>query len=195
MYTYYTCSTIGIRLPSAFKRALTTLQITQFVVGGSLAASYLFVHLPKLPSAAPPPSASTHSAIASSFSVLSDSNGIINECLSVFIIHTSIRLDPLKTFLVAFCLSCRTTNGMRFAVWLNVAYLTPLSQSLLPDCHKLWKLTLAAPYCVCSVPLCGLLPSFVREKAFDLSRNEVIPRRCWFEEGPEGGDFEEGRLA
>lgn len=32
--------------PSFLKRQLTTLQITQFLIGGSLAASYLFIQLP-----------------------------------------------------------------------------------------------------------------------------------------------------
>jgi hypothetical protein len=82
MYSYYTCSTIGIRLPNAFKRALTTLQITQFIVGGSLAASYLFVHLPKLPSTPAALSSAAAGAVPASFRDLSDSDGIY-ECLYV----------------------------------------------------------------------------------------------------------------
>lgn len=37
MYFYFTLSCLKIRVPMAFKRMLTTMQITQFIVGGSLA--------------------------------------------------------------------------------------------------------------------------------------------------------------
>ncbi|KIW81484.1 hypothetical protein Z517_04509 [Fonsecaea pedrosoi CBS 271.37] len=41
MYTFYLCSVVGIKVPKWFKQTLTTLQITQFVVG----ATYAFLHL------------------------------------------------------------------------------------------------------------------------------------------------------
>ncbi|KAI8932861.1 hypothetical protein NX059_010342 [Plenodomus lindquistii] len=43
MYTYYTVSALGYRVPNAVKRTLTTLQITQFLVGSAFAAVHLFV--------------------------------------------------------------------------------------------------------------------------------------------------------
>lgn len=43
MYFYFSLSCINIRLPKWFKQTLTSLQITQFVVGGSLALVHLFV--------------------------------------------------------------------------------------------------------------------------------------------------------
>ncbi|KAF2828179.1 hypothetical protein CC86DRAFT_369302 [Ophiobolus disseminans] len=43
MYTYYTVSALGYRVPNAVKRTLTTLQITQFLVGSAYAAVHLFV--------------------------------------------------------------------------------------------------------------------------------------------------------
>ena len=45
MYTYYTLSALSIRVPGLLKQSLTSMQITQFIVGGSTAASYLFVKL------------------------------------------------------------------------------------------------------------------------------------------------------
>ena len=42
-YTYYTLSALGYRVPNFVKRALTTMQITQFLVGASFAALHLFV--------------------------------------------------------------------------------------------------------------------------------------------------------
>lgn len=43
MYTYYTLSALGYRVPNFVKRTLTTMQITQFLVGAGFAALHLFV--------------------------------------------------------------------------------------------------------------------------------------------------------
>ncbi|EMG47237.1 ELOVL3 Elongation of very long chain fatty acids protein 3 [Candida maltosa Xu316] len=43
MYFYFSLSCLRIRVPSLFKRVLTSLQITQFVVGGSIAVLHSFV--------------------------------------------------------------------------------------------------------------------------------------------------------
>ncbi|ODQ48380.1 hypothetical protein PICMEDRAFT_13961 [Pichia membranifaciens NRRL Y-2026] len=43
MYFYFSLSCIKIRLPKWFKQSLTSLQILQFVIGGSLAVVHLFV--------------------------------------------------------------------------------------------------------------------------------------------------------
>lgn len=42
-YTYYTVSALGFRVPQGIKRTLTTMQITQFLVGVAFAACHLFV--------------------------------------------------------------------------------------------------------------------------------------------------------
>ncbi|KAL1630275.1 hypothetical protein SLS56_005100 [Neofusicoccum ribis] len=42
MYTYYTVSALGVRVPQPIKRTLTTMQITQFVIGANFAAIHLF---------------------------------------------------------------------------------------------------------------------------------------------------------
>jgi len=47
MYTYYTLTALHLPFPKPLKRALTSMQISQFIVGGSIAASYLFVKLPE----------------------------------------------------------------------------------------------------------------------------------------------------
>ncbi|KAK4048631.1 hypothetical protein OIV83_004601 [Microbotryomycetes sp. JL201] len=46
MYSYYTASTLRLPFPTFLKKSITRLQITQFLVGGSLAALYLFIRLP-----------------------------------------------------------------------------------------------------------------------------------------------------
>lgn len=42
-YTYYTFCTVGVRAPKIIKQTITSLQITQFVVGLSFAAAHLFI--------------------------------------------------------------------------------------------------------------------------------------------------------
>lgn len=42
-YSFYLCSALHIRVPVWFKRSLTTLQITQFVIGATFAFLHLFV--------------------------------------------------------------------------------------------------------------------------------------------------------
>ncbi|KAH8919678.1 hypothetical protein BT69DRAFT_1223804 [Atractiella rhizophila] len=46
MYTYYALSTMKVNVPLVLKRSLTTMQITQFLVGFGTAASYLFIRIP-----------------------------------------------------------------------------------------------------------------------------------------------------
>ncbi|KAF1364422.1 hypothetical protein EJ07DRAFT_98932 [Lizonia empirigonia] len=43
MYTYYTLSALGYRVPNFVKRTLTTMQITQFLVGAGFASIHLLV--------------------------------------------------------------------------------------------------------------------------------------------------------
>ncbi|KAK5704776.1 hypothetical protein LTR17_021589 [Elasticomyces elasticus] len=43
MYTYFTFSALGYKVPQGLKRILTSLQIAQFVFGASYAAAHLFV--------------------------------------------------------------------------------------------------------------------------------------------------------
>lgn len=48
MYFYFTLSCLKIRVPNLFKRMLTSMQITQFVVGGSLALLHSFIYFTDL---------------------------------------------------------------------------------------------------------------------------------------------------
>lgn len=43
MYTYFTVTAMGVKVPKTFKKTLTTLQITQFIIGATYAFSHLFV--------------------------------------------------------------------------------------------------------------------------------------------------------
>ncbi|KAF2469807.1 uncharacterized protein BDR25DRAFT_39818 [Lindgomyces ingoldianus] len=79
MYSYYTISALGVRVPQAVKRTLTSLQILQFVVGASFAAVHLFVsytipvqvayEVAATPTAITAPSSSVFSAFVSAITV------------------------------------------------------------------------------------------------------------------------------
>lgn len=42
-YTYYTATALGYRVPNSVKRTITTMQITQFMLGATFALAHLFV--------------------------------------------------------------------------------------------------------------------------------------------------------
>ncbi|KAL9088640.1 MAG: hypothetical protein Q9159_002975 [Coniocarpon cinnabarinum] len=44
MYTYYTVTELGVKVPRPIKQALTTTQIMQFLVGATFASAHLFVY-------------------------------------------------------------------------------------------------------------------------------------------------------
>ncbi|KAJ6001361.1 hypothetical protein N7522_006588 [Penicillium canescens] len=43
MYTYFSMTALGLRVPVSVKRSLTTLQIGQFLLGAAIAVCYLFI--------------------------------------------------------------------------------------------------------------------------------------------------------
>ncbi|KAJ9297182.1 hypothetical protein DTO271G3_4475 [Paecilomyces variotii] len=69
MYTYYTLTALSIRVPNRVKRSLTTMQITQFVIGTAMAAIHLFISydIPvTVPTILSPRHKATAAAVASS---------------------------------------------------------------------------------------------------------------------------------
>lgn len=106
MYFYYTLSTVSIPVPTALKRSLTSLQITQFVVGGSLAALHLFVyfiptsHLAGSATGAPPSTSASASAHHDGAPMHNQAAGMVH---------------------------CLSNPGEVWAVVANVVYLTPLT--------------------------------------------------------------------
>ncbi|GAA5824231.1 hypothetical protein JCM3770_004340 [Rhodotorula araucariae] len=104
MYTYYAFSTVALPFPRFLKKSLTRLQITQFLVGGSLAASYLFIQLPDLPSFP----TSTEEARAHLSSAASSFEAGVN----------ALRREGA---------TCLANNGQRLATIINCIYLVPLT--------------------------------------------------------------------
>ncbi|GAA5842952.1 hypothetical protein JCM9279_004040 [Rhodotorula babjevae] len=104
MYTYYAFSTVSLPFPRFLKKSLTRLQITQFLVGGSLAASYLFIKLPDLPSWP----TSTDAARAQLTQAASSFEAGVN----------ALRTEGAR---------CLPNPGQRAATIINCIYLVPLT--------------------------------------------------------------------
>jgi hypothetical protein len=64
-YTYFTLSALDVRVPKGVKRALTTIQIAQFIWGASYAAIHLFIQY-DIPIATPYKVLATVSSVAAS---------------------------------------------------------------------------------------------------------------------------------
>ncbi|KAK4139296.1 GNS1/SUR4 family-domain-containing protein [Dichotomopilus funicola] len=113
MYTYYTVTAFNVRVPVFIKRTLTSMQITQFLVGASCAMIHSFVKysIPVIASSQTDAPASAASASAN--------NTVIAATGSVF--------GNVKGTYARRTMSCITSSGETFAVWLNVFYLAPLT--------------------------------------------------------------------
>ncbi|GAA5989628.1 hypothetical protein JCM11641_002905 [Rhodosporidiobolus odoratus] len=138
MYCYYAVTTMKLPFPQFLKRNITRMQITQFLVGFSLAASYLFITLPNLPNlpklelpASFPSSAGLSEAAAAHFASASDvaaahfatASGAAAEQWS----HAATTLEAGMQTLKAEGPQCLVNAAQRSAVYLNLAYLIPLT--------------------------------------------------------------------
>ncbi|KAE8355946.1 GNS1/SUR4 family-domain-containing protein [Aspergillus coremiiformis] len=135
MYTYYTVTALRIRVPTVIKRSLTSMQITQFLFGTTMAASYLFVHYtlpPQSPAAVAASAVRTTVAIATASGVVpwlkqlafraAGAEGMAQNIGNVQDVPTTVsqpQMGPMTT--------CMDTTGQGFAIWLNVTYLLPLT--------------------------------------------------------------------
>ncbi|KAM7193592.1 GNS1/SUR4 family domain containing protein [Rhypophila sp. PSN 637] len=139
MYTYYTVTAFNIRVPMYIKRSLTTMQITQFLVGGSFAMAHSFVsyYIPAIVqvtedvakatvhaavNGSAVPTAALAGARAYLFGTathLAGANGEPTEVVSA--------IDKSKTAYGLQAVPCVSSNAQTFAIWLNVFYLAPLT--------------------------------------------------------------------
>jgi hypothetical protein len=135
MYTYYTFTALRIRVPGVIKRSLTTMQITQFVLGTNMAAAYLFVHytipypagsaaLSHLSEAAPAAAATAVEA-----GVLPYLKKLAFRAAGAEGIAENVggAVPAPQTGYTQQMVTCMDTTGQAFAIWLNVSYLLPLT--------------------------------------------------------------------
>ncbi|KAL4944442.1 hypothetical protein BDV06DRAFT_187331 [Aspergillus oleicola] len=130
MYTYYTLTALRIPVPGIVKRSLTTMQITQFVLGSGMAASYLFVYY-TLPPVRTTPSvyAGAGAAAASGLSWIKQFafRAAGAEGIAENVGHPGNNEGPREIVQPGPMVSCMDTSGQGFAIYLNVAYLLPLT--------------------------------------------------------------------
>ena len=138
MYTYYTLTAFSIRVPVAVKRTLTSLQITQFLVGASLAMvhSFLSYVAPVTTTlAAGAKSTSAAAAVAPSDNTIDNLKKLILGAVGVASDAGAAAAKPaealaatgLTTSTVYKVQPCIVTSNETFAIWLNVLYLAPLT--------------------------------------------------------------------
>jgi hypothetical protein len=108
MYCYYAITAMSLPFPRFLKKSITRMQITQFLVGGSLAASYLFIKLPEL---------SGSGAGEKAANAVSNFSGSMSTSLEQGML--ALKRETSQ---------CLINPAQRAAVWLNVVYLIPLSE-------------------------------------------------------------------
>jgi hypothetical protein len=136
MYTYYTITAFSIRVPMVIKRSLTTMQITQFLVGASYAMCHSFVSFiapilltKQTTTAVNTPAQSFESALPSASGtfdvikqfVFGDEEGAAGQ------LAETASVPSFETKTVYVTQPCVVTTGETFAIWLNVLYLAPLT--------------------------------------------------------------------
>ena len=122
-YTYYTLTAFSIKVPMLIKRTLTTMQITQFVVGASYAMVHSFVSYMV-------PVTIIRNANAEPATVPTGSVGTLDS-LRQLVFGSDVKVAAPEATAAADTVyvtqPCIATAGETFAIWLNVLYLAPLT--------------------------------------------------------------------
>lgn len=124
MYTYYTVTAFSIKVPMALKRTLTSMQITQFVLGASYAMIHSFVSY-----LVPISTTKTAGAVIASPAAPADFvvPTAIGSIKNIIFGSGSAATASAGSNTVYAIQSCVTTSPETFAIWLNVLYLAPLT--------------------------------------------------------------------
>ncbi|CAJ2506156.1 Uu.00g002860.m01.CDS01 [Anthostomella pinea] len=143
MYTYYTVTAFNVRVPNAIKRSLTSLQISQFIIGGSSAMVHSFISylIPVQSKVSTADAAAAASSIASAAHSSATATGFLDglkhtffgaaEAAGAGVVVSASGADPAQpdvSYVTRYQkIDCVTTSGETFAIWLNVFYLAPLT--------------------------------------------------------------------
>lgn len=132
-YTYYTLTAFSVRVPVVVKRTLTSLQITQLLVGASYAMAHSFVSytvpVVNLSESSPAAAHSSTAATAEATAAFMDNiKRIIFGAASGAAAGEDLaqQLQAELTFSEK-TVPCIDSNASTFAIWLNVLYLAPLT--------------------------------------------------------------------
>lgn len=128
MYTYYTLSAFSIRVPVFIKRTLTSLQITQFLIGASYAMIHSFVSysLPVAKTVVQDSAAPVATSVDADNSVPSPAPAFLDN-LKQMVLGMASKSTTTQTVYTQEIVPCINTTGQTFAIWLNVLYLAPLT--------------------------------------------------------------------
>ncbi|OAA43146.1 GNS1/SUR4 family protein [Metarhizium rileyi] len=135
MYTYYTLTAFSIRVPMVVKRTLTTMQITQFVVGASYAILHSFVTYVApitvtkiVTETINPPVAAADTAMPIAIGALDSLKKFIFGSAALDSVALGAVKEPAPVTETSFVVQpCISTANETFAIWLNVLYLAPLT--------------------------------------------------------------------
>ncbi|KOS18534.1 Elongation of very long chain fatty acids protein 3 [Escovopsis weberi] len=142
MYTYYTLSAFNVKVPMILKRSLTSMQITQFIVGASCAMVHSFITF-LVPMTASPASAETGPTLASKVGSIIPAAGAVDSMKhvvfggangdsmppvpSAIASRQSVGTGAAASSSAFLTQPCIATSSETFAIWLNVLYLAPLT--------------------------------------------------------------------
>ncbi|KAF4124118.1 GNS1/SUR4 family [Geosmithia morbida] len=135
MYTYYTLTAFSIKVPVFVKRTLTTMQITQFVLGASFAMVHSFVSYIIPLTITPTDNVDVTAAADANTLVPSIAAGAFDS-LRQLVLGTAGDHAPVKaatasatgaTEIIYVSQPCIVTAGETFAIFGNVLYLAPLT--------------------------------------------------------------------
>ncbi|KAI0128932.1 GNS1/SUR4 family-domain-containing protein [Xylariales sp. AK1849] len=141
MYTYFTITAFSIKVPTAIKRTLTTLQITQFLIGASYAMVHSFVYYTvpvQVPISKP---AAAASSVAAATTRAAGAGGFLDSLTQVVFGAAEAAnagavvaprgqadaADAIEYKTQYEAIPCITSTGQTFAIWINVLYLLPLT--------------------------------------------------------------------
>ncbi|KAL7626991.1 hypothetical protein AAE478_003767 [Parahypoxylon ruwenzoriense] len=143
MYTYYTFTALNVRVPTAIKRSLTSLQISQFIIGACCAMVYSFVTylVPVRVKVTPADAAAVASSIAAAAASSPSPSGFVDslkrtlfgaaEAAGMAVLISPSGSESAQqgaSYVTRYQkVDCITTTGAAFAIWLNVFYLAPLT--------------------------------------------------------------------
>ncbi|KAI8635083.1 GNS1/SUR4 family-domain-containing protein [Xylariaceae sp. FL1651] len=143
MYTYYTVTAFNVRVPTVIKRTLTSLQISQFIIGASAAMVHSFISylVPVQIKVSITETASAPSAIPAA-NATATAVGIVDsikqalfsaaEAAGASALISGSSADTPQQVTTSYVtkyqrVDCIDSTGKTFAIWLNVFYLAPLT--------------------------------------------------------------------
>lgn len=128
-YTYYTITAFNIRVPTPIKRTLTTMQITQFLIGASYAMLHSFVYYTVPVTVKTAPATEATSSVEAAKTVAASAFENLKQMIyGGAAASASVPADAATSSETVWVSQpCITTSAETFAIWLNVLYLAPLT--------------------------------------------------------------------